>query len=61
MFSTYFLKGFYEENKIENKTGCGKIATVISTYCSQVPDLLAAKPFIESFLFQDIRQKSQTS
>lgn len=61
IFLTCFLKGFCEGRKMETKTGFGQNASPISTYCSHVPDLLTAKPFLESFLFQGIRQKSWTS
>lgn len=37
-----------EEKKIETKTGFGQNASIISTYCSHIPDLLTAKPFLES-------------
>jgi len=61
IFLTSFLKGFYGEKNTENKTGFGQNTTPISTYCSQVADLLTAKPLLESFLFQDVRQKPWTS
>lgn len=61
IFLTCFLQEFSEGKKTETKTGFGQNASPISTYCSHVPDLLTAKPFLEGFLFQGIRQKSWTS